>query len=118
MKKTIYEMFFGKIKSIVKVTADDQTKIITDKNEKMGPIMIDVLNYQSLYEAWNAQHIEYIDDFNCNEVFFETPKEKPQCIKETWINDIPQVLMFTLKRVNYDYKKKALVKNNKRFEFE
>lgn len=26
--------------------------------------------------------------------------------------------MFTLKRVNYDYKSKGLVKNNKRFEFE
>ncbi len=26
--------------------------------------------------------------------------------------------MFTLKRVNYDYKTRALVKNNKRFDFE
>lgn len=26
--------------------------------------------------------------------------------------------MFTLKRVNYDYKKKCLIKNNKKFEFE
>jgi hypothetical protein len=26
--------------------------------------------------------------------------------------------MFTLKRVNYDYKTRGLVKNNKRFEFE
>ncbi|CDW73905.1 ubiquitin carboxyl-terminal hydrolase family protein [Stylonychia lemnae] len=117
-RKTIYEMFFGKIKSIVKVHADDQTKTITEKNEKMGPIMIDVDNYSNLYEAWNACHIEQIDDFNCDEVFFETPKEKPRCIKETWIHDIPQVLMFTLKRVNYDYKKQQLIKNNKKFEFE
>lgn len=37
---------------------------------------------------------------------------------ETWIEDIPKVLMFTLKRVDYDLRTGVLVKNNKKFEFD
>lgn len=40
------------------------------------------------------------------------------CLKETWIEQLPKTLMFNLKRVNYDYKVRGLVKNNKRFDFE
>jgi hypothetical protein len=39
-------------------------------------------------------------------------------VKETWIHDLPKVLLFTINRVNYDKKLKKLVKDNKRFDFE
>jgi hypothetical protein len=34
----------------------------------MGPIMLDVNNYGSLYDAWNGQSLEDIEDFNYKEV--------------------------------------------------
>lgn len=34
----------------------------------MGPIMLDIINHNNLYDAWNAQCIEEIPDFNCQEV--------------------------------------------------
>lgn len=43
---------------------------------------------------------------------------KVKCVKETWIQELPKVLLFTINRVNYDLKQKKLVKNNKRFDFE
>jgi hypothetical protein len=39
-------------------------------------------------------------------------------LKETWIKELPKVLLFTINRVNYDVKQRKLVKNNKRFDFE
>eukprot|EP00347_Sterkiella_histriomuscorum_P016450 403353129 len=124
---SIYNMFFGRTKQILKVDNSSRSKVFNTKTEKMGPIMIDIDNHSNLYEAWNSQHVEQIQDFNCQEVaksFFETPgevtsgQENPVCIKETWIEDLPSVLMFTLKRVNYDYKTQSLIKNNKKFQFE
>ena len=38
--------------------------------------------------------------------------------RETWISEIPKVLLFTISRVNYDINQQKLVKNYKRFEFE
>ena len=35
-----------------------------------------------------------------------------------WISELPNVLFFTIQRVNYDIKKMRLVKNYKRFEFD
>jgi len=37
---------------------------------------------------------------------------------ETWICRPPNMLMFQLNRVNYDYENKKLVKDNSRFEFD
>jgi hypothetical protein len=34
----------------------------------MGPIMLDVNNFGSLYDAWNGQSLVDIEDFNCKEV--------------------------------------------------
>lgn len=31
----------------------------------MGPIMLDINNFNNLYDAWNATCIEEIQDFNC-----------------------------------------------------
>jgi hypothetical protein len=42
----------------------------------MGPIMLDINAYNNIYEAWNAQSLEEIQDFNCKEVaqsFFTSP---------------------------------------------
>jgi hypothetical protein len=34
----------------------------------MGPIMLDISNFATLYDAWNGTCVEEIEDFNCNEV--------------------------------------------------
>lgn len=88
--------------------------------------MLDISNNSTLYEAWNATCIEVIEDFNCNEVaqsfLDDTPTgQTPNnavCIKETWIKELPKVMLFTLNRVQYDRKEQRLVKNLKKFEFE
>ena len=103
----------------------------------MGPVLLDVVNYSNLYDAWNGYSLEDIQGFDSREVtgsFIQddTPKgppdsevtkgnnsvHQPKCFKETWIEQLPKVLMFNLKRVTYDPKVRDLVKNNKRFEFE
>jgi len=65
---TIQKLFFGRIVNILKVDNAKRTKIFSKKIEKMGPIMLDVNNYGSLYDAWNSQGLEDIEDFNCKEV--------------------------------------------------
>lgn len=93
----------------------------------MGPVILDITNAGSLYEAWSATTLVEIEDFNCKEVaqsFFQDivpngdPQMKTKCVKETWIKELPKVLLFTINRVNYDFKLKKLVKNSKRFDFE
>lgn len=37
---------------------------------------------------------------------------------ETWICRPPNIMMFQLNRVNYDYRKQKLVKDNSRFDFD
>lgn len=41
----------------------------------------------------------------------------PEHIKDTWITLAPDVLVFSIGRVEYDLKEARLVKNKKRFEF-
>ena len=91
---TMQKLFFGRIVNILKVKNAERFKIFNKKIEKMGPIMLDVNNFGGLYDAWNSQGLEDIEDFNCKEVaqsFFTEQQpngsspEKPKCIKETWI---------------------------------
>ena len=42
----------------------------------------------------------------------------PTCLKETWISQLPKVLIFSINRVHYDPVCQKLVKSNKRFDFE
>jgi hypothetical protein len=102
---TMQKLFFGRIINILKVKNDKRFKIFNKKIEKMGPIMLDVNNYGGLYDAWNSQGLEDIEDFNCKEVaqsFFteQLPNgaspDKPKCIKETWIQDLPRILLFSI----------------------
>lgn len=87
--------------------------------------MLDINNFSNLNDAWNAQCEVNIEDFNCREVaesFFTDPEHSPtkniKCLKETWIKELPKVLLYSINRVNYDVKQKKLVKNIKRFEFD
>ena len=89
----------------------------------MGPIIIDITHHQTLIDAWNGSCVEEIEDFNFDEVaqsfFEETPgghtPHGTKCIKETWINELPKVLFFSLNRVLYDRNKQTLVKNHRNF---
>ena len=76
----------------------------------MGPIILDVNNFNNLSDAWNAQCEVDIEDFNCREVaesFYTDPEQSPKktkCMKETWIKELPKVLLYSINRVNYDIK--------------
>jgi Ubiquitin carboxyl-terminal hydrolase len=91
----------------------------------MGPILLDVNAYNNLYDAWNGQQIERIDDYDSSDMaksYYVSEsalklKQHPNCIKETWISKLPKVLTFSLNRVQYDRNAKCLAKNSKRFEF-
>ena len=100
----------------------------------MGPIQLNVCDSNNLYDAWDAQHLVEIEDFNCRDVaqsLYISAASKasgnitsqpqvthPKCTKETWISELPKVLIFSINRVQYDLKNQSLIKNNKRFEFE
>lgn len=68
INNSIQNLFFGKIIQILKVDNTERSKIFNKKVEKMGPIMLDVNNFGSLYDAWNGQSLVDIEDFNCKEV--------------------------------------------------
>lgn len=52
-KNSIFDTFFGRTYEIIKVESQKKSRIINQKKEKMGPIMLD-LNHKDLYEAWTA----------------------------------------------------------------
>jgi hypothetical protein len=96
----------------LKVDNTQRSKVFNKKIEKMGPVMLDITNFSTLYDAWSASCVEEIEGFNCNEVaqsfFQDTPNGnspiKTKCVKETWISELPKVLLFTINRVHYDLK--------------
>jgi len=64
-----------------------------------------------LYSSWEASRRSEIDGF-------EGDQEGQRKVLETWVCRPPNVLMFQLNRVGYDFKQLKLVKDNSRFEFD
>lgn len=64
-----------------------------------------------LYEAWEASRKSEVEGF-------KGENEGQTKHLETWICRPPNMLMFQVNRVSYDYENKKLVKDNSRFEFD
>jgi hypothetical protein len=130
----MFKLFFGKMTQILKVKNDERSKQCGSKEDKMGPIMLNVNEYSNLYEAWSAQQFEEVEGYDSQEVaesFYVQARDRltvsqkqkshlphPTCIKENWISQLPKALIFNLNRVFYDREKQCLGKNSKRFEFD
>lgn len=136
-RSAIFKLFFGKMTQILKVKNDERSKECGSKEDKMGPIMLNVNDYSNLYEAWKAQQFEEVEGYDSQEVaesFYVQARNRltqsrqnqsssskvshPTCIKENWISQLPKALIFNLNRVFYDREKQCLGKNSKRFEFD
>jgi hypothetical protein len=91
---------------------DGTSKISNQNIDKMGPIQLRIEDgCRKLYQSWEASRISEIDGFKGD-------IEGQRKVLETWICRPPNVLMFQLNRVNYDFKNQKLVKDNSRFEFD
>jgi hypothetical protein len=76
----------------------------------MGPIILDVNNFNTLYEAWTACKSENIEGYDSQDVaqsmYLSAAKaasareqiSHPDCLKE----QLPSSLIFSLNRVQYD----------------
>ena len=76
----------------------------------MGPIQLRI-DEGKLYQAWESNRKSEIDGF-------KGEKEGQRKVLETWICRPPNILMFQLNRVTYDYKNQKLIKDNSKFEFD
>ena len=61
---SIYDLFFGQISHELKIKKGDIQSSVNKIKEKMGPIMLDVNNHSSLYEAWTASMLQVIEGYN------------------------------------------------------
>ncbi|CDW85517.1 UNKNOWN [Stylonychia lemnae] len=110
-KNTIQENFFGEKISILKIIKNDQRELVmSEKREKLGPIYLDI-QHQRLYEAWNESFQDQVQGYLKDQ-------ETSKCINEFYITEPPNVLFFSLNRVQYDQKSKGAVKNMSQFTFD
>lgn len=76
----------------------------------MGPVQLRI-EEGNLYHAWEKSRRSEIEGW-------KGPKPGMKKVIETWICRPPNIMMFQLNRVNYDYRKQKLVKDNSRFDFD
>jgi len=111
-KNSMWENFLGSQVQISKVVEPDQvTYKITNQNvDKMGPVQLRV-EEGNLYQAWESCRRSEIEGF-----VGDKPGQRK--LLETWVCRPPNVLMFQLNRVQYNFEQRKLVKDNSRFDFE
>eukprot|EP00347_Sterkiella_histriomuscorum_P010153 403377401 len=110
-KNTIHENFFGGKVTLIKVLKEQQApQIVSEKQEKLGSIFLNI-DHQNLYEAWNEAFLDQVSGF-------VKDQESQRCISESWMTQPPNVLFFSLNRVQYDKVAKQPIKNNSLFKFD
>lgn len=96
-KNSIWENFIGSQVQISKVVdVDGQSKITNQNIDKMGPIQLRI-EEGTLYSSWEASRRSEVDGFKGDQ-------EGQRKVLETWVCRPPNVLMFQLNRVGYDFK--------------
>lgn len=75
----------------------------------MGPISLSIENGR-LNDAWEEANRNEVSDYNAG--------QSEVCINENWVKDPPNILVFSLNRVNYDKETQQLKKSMDRFEFD
>ena len=112
-RNSIWENFIGSQVEISLLKEADGSKRVTNQNiGKMGPVQLQLGSGRTkLYEAWESSRKSEVEGFK-GESVGQTKH------LETWICRPPNMLMFQVNRVSYDYENKKLVKDNSRFEFD
>jgi hypothetical protein len=110
-KNSMWENFLGsQVQYSVEEDPDGSYKVTNQNVDKMGPVQLRI-EEGNLYHAWEKSRRSEIDGW-------KGPKPGMKKVIETWICRPPNIMMFQLNRVNYDYRKQKLVKDNSRFDFD
>jgi ubiquitin carboxyl-terminal hydrolase 25/28 len=106
----IVQIFSGKTKLIRKYEVDGEKKETESKSE-FKTVYIDP-NYKDLYSAWEETFENVVEGYKPDETHIVDAKQ------QTWIVELPKVLMFNIGRVTFDKEQNMYSKNNDAFEFE
>lgn len=108
--KKVESIFAGKSQQIISYELEGEHK----ENVSQSEFKSVYLNhqYKDLYSAWEATFEGAIENFRPND------KEVVDAKSQTWITELPRVMMFIIKRSAFDAEKKMHYKNNDPFEFE
>lgn len=94
-KNTVWENFIGsQIQISTLIEANGKQKVTNKQVNKMGPVQLN-LKSQNLYSAWEESRRSEIEGY-------KGVKSDQQMKLETWVCRPPNILMFSLNRVNYN----------------
>ena len=98
--------FKGRIREIMQYQGADGNQKIKEKLvDSFATIMVGVIGYKEIYEAWENEYKSTIDDFR-----EEGSQASTQATQTNWLEQIPKVLCLQLNRLSYDEKHKEQVK--------
>lgn len=106
--KKLKSIFYGKIKSTIVFGENEKSS----GEEQFAPLIIPITPNE-LYASLEAVFVCELDNYKAenNQIY-----KKAQ--KMSWIDELPEVLVFQLSRVNYDVENRSLVKSNGYFKFD
>lgn len=108
----ITSMFYGKQKQVLNVQDVNRSIHKIENTQDFGVIMLNITAPQdSLYAAWNRSIKSTIEDFRAPSGNLTT------CVQETWIETLPELLMFQLSRYTFNSQDQTSMKLNNYFEF-
>lgn len=104
------QIFSGKTRNIRKYEIDGEKK----ENETDNDFKNVYINpsYKDLYSAWEATFENAVEGYRPDETHVV------EAMQQTWIVELPKVLMFNIGRVAFDKEQNMYSKNNEVFEFE
>lgn len=96
-KDVITNVFKGRIRQIMKFKGSDGVeKVKENLIDSFAAIMVRVIGYKELYEAWENQYTSQIDDFKESDQISST-----QAVQTEWLELVPKVLCLQLNRLDY-----------------
>ena len=91
--------FKGRVRQIITFKGQDGSdKVKETVIDSFAAIMVRVVGFKEIYEAWENQYQSYIDDFKENDTILNTqgssvPSNQTTEAKQTeWLEQIPKVL--------------------------
>ena len=102
--------FYGQQMTILTANEADGTVFEEKQTNPFGMMILDI-QYRELYKA--------IDDYLYSEIDeFTTPSgHKTSAVQNSWITEIPNILLFQIQRVQYDADAMCSRKNHSEFKF-
>lgn len=119
----ISQNFKGKIKQIITYTGTDgQEKTKESINDFFAAILIRVIGFKEIYEAWEEQYQSALEGYNANESLYistqqsQNKHEQSEAFQREWLIQVPKVLCLQLNRI--EYKDQELIKNRNKCAIE